>query len=98
MSKLSKFDIQMAISAIQSNIGKVFFCKNVYHDVVAHVPSFELSTRSFSFFSAFFLTFYGKPFYDSPYISFFSHYFMVLFDFFSHMIQLDTSCSNSSYL
>ena len=57
----------MAITAIQSDIRKKFICKNVYHDVVAHVLSFQLSARSSSFFCSFFLAVYGKPFYDSPY-------------------------------
>ena len=59
MSKLSKLDIQMAISAIKIKFTKKIFCKNVYHDVVAHVPNFQLSARSSSLFSAFFLHFYS---------------------------------------
>ena len=47
-------------------IGKIFLCKNKYHIGVVHVPSFHLSARSFSFFRAFFLHFYGEPFYGSP--------------------------------
>ena len=47
-------------------IGKIFFCKNKYHIGVVHVPSFHLSARSSSFFRAFFLHFYGKPFHGSP--------------------------------
>jgi len=46
--------------------GKIFFCKNKHHIGVVHVPSFHLSARSFSFFRAFFLHFYGEPFYGSP--------------------------------
>ena len=37
-----------------------------YHNVVAHVPNFQLSTRSSSFFCAFFLYFYGTLFYWTP--------------------------------
>ena len=40
MSKLSKLDIQMAISAIKIKLTKKFFCRNVHHDVAAHVPNF----------------------------------------------------------
>ena len=47
-------------------IGKNFFYKNKYHIGVVHVLSFHLSARSSSFFRAFFLHFYGKPFYGSP--------------------------------
>ena len=66
MSKLSKLDIQMAISAIKIKLRKKFFCRNVYHDVVAHVPNFQLSARSSSFFSAVFPSlswtlFFGWP-------------------------------------
>ena len=46
--------------------GKFFFCKNKHHIGVVHVPSFHLSARSSSFFCAFFLHFYGEPFYGSP--------------------------------
>ena len=58
----------MAISTIKNKIRKIFFWKNAYHNVVEHVPSFQLSARSSSFFSSFFLAVYGKPFYDSPYM------------------------------
>ena len=53
---MSKLDIQMAngMSAIKIKLSKTFFCKNVYHDVVAHVPNFQLSAKSSSFFSAVF--------------------------------------------
>ena len=43
-----------------------FFWKKKHHDVVAHLPSFQLSTRSSSFFCAFFLNFYGTPFFWTP--------------------------------
>ena len=56
---MSKLDIGMAISGIQNNIRQIFFCKNVYHDVVVHVPNFQLSARSFSLLSAFFPHVYG---------------------------------------
>ena len=46
---------------------KIFFRENVYYDDVAHVPNFQLSARSSSFFSAFFLHFYGKLFLTTPY-------------------------------
>ena len=55
--------------AIDGRVGKIFFCKNKYHIGVVHVPSFHLSAKSSSFFRAFFLHFYGKPFYGSPDIS-----------------------------
>ena len=58
----------MAISAIKSNIKKIFFCKKIYHDVVVHVPNFQLSAKSSSFFCAFFLHFYGVLFFWTPYI------------------------------
>ena len=45
-SKLSKSDIQMAISTEWTKIWKVFFWKNTYCIFVSHVPSFQLSTRS----------------------------------------------------
>jgi len=54
MSKLSKLDIQMAVSTVKIKLPKKFFCRNVYYDVVAHVPNFQLSARSSSFFSAVF--------------------------------------------
>ena len=47
-------------------IGKKLFCKNKHHIGAVHVLSFHLSARSSSFFRAFFLHFYGKPFYESP--------------------------------
>ena len=37
-----------------SNVRKIILCKKIYHDVVLHVPNFQLSAKSFSFFSAFF--------------------------------------------
>ena len=37
-----------------------------HHNVVAHVPSFQLSTRSSSFFCAFFLHFYEAIFFGTP--------------------------------
>ena len=68
MSKLSKFDIWIAISAIWINVRKIFFRKKKHHNVVLHVPSFQLSARSSSFFLTFFLHFHGTLFYCSPYI------------------------------
>ena len=47
-------------------IGKNCFRKNKNHIGVVHVPSFHLFARSSSFFHAFFVHFYGKPFYGSP--------------------------------
>ena len=67
MSKLSKLHIWMAISAIKSNTETIFFCKNIYYDVVVHVPNFQLSAKSTSFFCAFFLHFYGVLFLWTPY-------------------------------
>ena len=58
----------MAISAIKSNIKKIFFCKKIYYDVVVHIPNFQLSAKSFLFFCAFFLHFYGVLFLWTPYI------------------------------
>ena len=43
-----------------------FFCKNKRHIGVVHVPNFHLSAMSSSFFRAFFVHFYGEPFYGSP--------------------------------
>ena len=37
-----------------------------HHNVVAHVPSFQLSTRSSSVVCAFFLHFYGAIFFGTP--------------------------------
>ena len=37
-----------------------------HHNVVAHAPSSQLSTRSSSFFCAFFLHFYGAIFFGTP--------------------------------
>ena len=68
MSKLSKLDIQMAISAIKIKLRKKFFCRNVYHDVVAHVPNFQLSARSSSFFSAVFPSLSWTLFFGGPVI------------------------------
>ena len=59
----------MAISAIKSNIKKIFFCKKIYHDVVTCVPNFQLSAKSSSFFCALFLHFYGILFLWTPHIS-----------------------------
>ena len=50
--------------------GKIFFCKNKHHIGVVHVPSFHLSAWSSSFFRAFFLHFYRKPFFGSPDMNF----------------------------
>ena len=47
---------------------KIFFCKNVYHDVVAHVPNFQLSARSSSFFSAVFPSLSWTLFFGGPVI------------------------------
>ena len=41
---------------------------SIYRSIVSHVPSFQLSARSFSFFRAFFLHFNGTTFYESPHI------------------------------
>ena len=46
--------------------GKNFFRKDKHHMSVVHVPGFHLSAWSSSFFCAFFLQFYGEPFYGSP--------------------------------
>ena len=70
MSKLSKLHLWMAISAIKSNIEKIFFCKKIYHDVVVCVPNFQLSAKSSLFFCLFFLYFYGVLFLWTPYIKF----------------------------
>ena len=43
--------------AYQQCLKKIFFHKNVYNDVVAHVPNFQLSASSSSLFSAIFLHF-----------------------------------------
>ena len=59
----------MAISAIKSYIKRIFFCKKIYHDVVVHVPSFQLSAKSSSFLRAFFLHSYGVLFLWTPYIN-----------------------------
>ena len=45
---------------------KKFFCKKIYHDVVIHLPNFQLSAKSSSFFCAFFLHFYGVLFCGHP--------------------------------
>ena len=66
MSKLSKLHLWMAISAIKSNIRKIFFCKKIYYDIVVQVPNFHLSAKSSSFFCAFFLHFYGVLFCGHP--------------------------------
>ena len=66
MSKLPKLDIQLAISAIQIKMRKIFFWKNRYHDVVSLVPNFQHSARSSSFFWAFFLHIYGTVFFGHP--------------------------------
>ena len=52
----------MAVSAIKSNIRKIFLCEKIYYDVVVHVPNFQLSTKS----SSFFLHFYGVLFFGHP--------------------------------
>ena len=49
-------------------IGKKIFCKKKHHIDVVHVPGFHLFARSSSFFRAFLLHFYGKPFYGSLYL------------------------------
>ena len=56
----------MAISAIKINIEKIFFCRKIYHDVVVHVPNFQLPAKSSSFFCAFFLHFYGLLYCGHP--------------------------------
>ena len=66
MSKLSILDIQIVISAVKIKKRKIFLCKNVYPDLVAQVPSFQLTARSSSFFCAFFLLFYGVTFFGTP--------------------------------
>ena len=50
----------------KSRFGINFFHKKKHYIVVVCVPSFHLSARSSSFFLAFFLHFYGKPFIDHP--------------------------------
>ena len=47
---------------------KIFFCKKIYHDVVIHVPNFQLFAKSSSFFCAFFLHFQGVLFCGHPII------------------------------
>ena len=44
----------------------MFFWKMKHHNVVTHVPNFQLSTWSSSFFCAFFLHLYGTVFYWTP--------------------------------
>ena len=66
MSKLSKLDIQMAISTRQIKIWKIFFWKSIYRSIVLHVPSFQLSARSSSLFRAFFFTVMEQLFMNYP--------------------------------
>ena len=68
LSKSSKLDIQMAISAKQIMIWKIFLCKNKPYIVVVLVPNLYLSAWSSSFCVAFFLLVYGEPFQETPYI------------------------------
>ena len=44
------------------SIQELSLCKNKHYIVVILVPNFHLSTRSSSFFLAFFLLVYGEPF------------------------------------
>ena len=66
MSKLSKFDIQIAISAILNKKRKVFFLENKYHNAVSHVPNFQLFIRSSSFFSALFPSLLWRNLFGTP--------------------------------
>ena len=68
MSKLSKFDIWIATSAILIKKRNIFFCKNKYHNAVNHVPNFQLSARSSSFFDAIFSSLlWSNFFWDTQY-------------------------------
>ena len=58
----------MAISTEWIKIWKIFFWKNTCRNVVSHVPSFQFSSRSSSFFIAFFLHLCGTTFFESPHI------------------------------
>ena len=62
LSKSSKSDIKMAISARKIKIWKQFFHEKKHYIVVVYVPSFYPSARPSSFFLVFFLHFYGKLF------------------------------------
>ena len=54
------------MTAIQSNVRKNIFCKNVYYDIVAHVPNFATSS---SLSSAFFLHYDYSFFLTTPYVN-----------------------------
>ena len=58
----------MAISAILIKKRNIFFCKNKYHNAVNHVPNFQLSARSSSFFGALFASLlWSNFFWDTQY-------------------------------
>ena len=65
-SKSPKLDIQMAISAKQIMIWKIFLCKRKHNIGVVLVPNFHLSASSSSFFLAFFFTFMENLFKKHP--------------------------------
>ena len=70
MLRLTKFDIQIAISAILIKKRNRFFCKNIYHNAVNHVQNFQLSARSSSFFGAVFPSLlWSNFFWDTQYLA-----------------------------